>query len=136
RAAYAGSSETLQKYIGTVNDAAIKQAVFEQTGEKVTGTLTGQQRIIGLTALMMEKGADMAGQFARESGELAGQQVIAQANLKNLSDEIGAGVVPMMVKLFEAANKVIGGLQSLNDAMGGNLGQFAAYGAAGLAVVG
>lgn len=136
RAAYAGSSETLQKYIGTVNDAAIRQAYFEATGEKVTGTLSGQQRIIGLNTLMMQKGADMAGQFARESGELSGQQAIAAAQLKNLSDEIGAGVLPMLVKLFGVANKLISAFSSLNDVTGGNLGTFAAYGTAALATVG
>lgn len=126
RAAYAGSSETLQKYIGTVNDAAIKQAYFEETGERVTGTLTGQQRVIGINALMAEKGADMMGQFARESGEMAGQQAILEARLRNVADTLGEQVLPAFVEMGEMAIELSENIESLDnmfrDLTGGSRG--------------
>lgn len=135
-AAYAGSSETLQKYNVFVNDTNIKAAILSATGEKVTGTLTSQQRVMGINLLLMEQTADISGQWGRESGELAGQQAQLSANMQNLSDNIGRGVLPMLTELVGKGASVAGALASMDDATGGAIGRFAALGTGGLALVG
>lgn len=135
-AAYAGSSETLQKYNVFVNDTNIKQAILDETGKKVTGTLSSQERVMGINLLLMEQTADISGQWARESDGLAGQQAQLSANLQNLSDNIGRGVLPMLTKIVGTGAEVAGTLASMDDATGGAIGRFAALGAGGLALLG
>jgi hypothetical protein len=136
RAAYAGSSETLQKYNVFVNDANIKQAIFAATGEKITGVLTSKQRVMGIDLLLMEQTVDMQGQWARESNSLAGQQATLKANLENLRDGIGKGVLPVMNSLVGGLSKVAGGMSSLNPDMQKGVGTVAAYGTAAIGLAG
>jgi hypothetical protein len=134
--AYAGSTEVLRKYNIFLDDRTLKEAYARETGEQVTGTLTTQQRIIAINSELYRQGADMIGQWGRESGELSGQQAILRAELTNLSDEIGAGVLPMMVGIFGAVNKVVGAMGSMDAATNGMVGKFAALAVGGVALLG
>ena len=96
RSAFSGSVEVMRKYGIFLDDATLKQAYFEVSGEMVTGTLTGQQKVLAVNRELYRQGADMVGQFARESGELSGQVPIMTANLRNLGDQIGSGVLPAL----------------------------------------
>lgn len=102
QAAYAGSAETLQKYGIFAQETNLKNAIFAETGEKVTGMLTTQQRVMGINLLAMEKGAQISGQYARESDSLSGQQARLKANFTNMSDTIGKAVLPAVTSLAEA----------------------------------
>ena len=136
RAAYAGSSETLQKYNVFVNDANIKQAIFAATGEKLSGVLTSKQRVMGIDLLLMEQTVDMQGQWARESGSLAGQQATLKAELENLRDGIGAGVLPVMNTLVGGLAKVAGGFTKLNPELQKGIGTATAFGTAAIGLAG
>lgn len=136
RAAYAGSSETLQKYNVFVNDANIKAAIFSATGEKVTGVLTSQQRVMGINLLLTEQTVDMQGQWNRESGELAGQQAQLSANMKNLADNIGKGVLPMATSLVGVLNKAATAFAELSPETQATAGRLAAIGVIGVGLLG
>lgn len=133
---FAGSTEVGRKYNIFLDDATLKSAYFRETGEKVTGTLTAQQRIIATNSELYRQGADMIGQWGRESGELAGQQAQLRANLVNLGDAIGAGVLPMLTDVVGVANKAASAFSSLDPAVQKGIGRFAALGTAGIALVG
>jgi hypothetical protein len=133
RSAFSGSVEVMRKYGIFLDDATLKQAYFEVSGEMVTGTLTGQQKVLAVNKELYRQGADMIGQFGRESGELSGQIPILKANLRNLGDQIGSGVLPMLtgavsglVLMSEAAN----GVSPELAAAGGSLLAIAAAGSA------
>ncbi|MEM9515428.1 MAG: hypothetical protein AAGA42_11290, partial [Actinomycetota bacterium] len=136
QAGFAGSTEVLRKYNIFLDDATLKQAYFRETGEEVTGTLTAQQRIIATQSELYRQGADMIGQWNRESGELAGQQAQMTANLQNLGDTIGAGVLPHLTTFTSMLNDAAGGLASIDGATGGALGNFATIGVAVTALAG
>lgn len=136
QSAYAGSTEVLRKYNIFLDDQSLKQAYARETGEQVTGTLTTQQKILAINSELYRQGADMLGQWGRESGELAGQQATLSANLTNLSDKIGAGVLPMLTDVVGAAASTAGALASVDEATGGAVGRFAALGAAGVGLIG
>jgi hypothetical protein len=136
QAAFAGSTEVMRKYGIFLDDATLKSAYIRETGEKVTGTLTAQQKIVAINSEMYRQGADMIGQWGRESGELSGQQAILRAELTNLGDEIGAGVLPMLVSVMTTATGVVTAFSSLDSATNGLIGQFAGVGTVALAAGG
>lgn len=122
QSAYAGSSETLQKYGIFVNDTEIKQAIFNETGKKITGTLTAQERVLGINIKLMEKGADVAGQWSRESDSLQGQQARLKATMTNISDAIGRGVLPAFEKLAGVLNDNADALEDVAESAGEAIG--------------
>src|SRR5690606_22081634 len=128
---FAGSTEVGRKYNIFLDDATLKSAYFRETGEKVTGTLTAQQRIIATNSELFRQGADMIGQWSRESDGLAGQQAQLRANLINLGDAIGKGALPMLTNLVGAANKAATAFASLDPAVQSAIGRFGALGVAG-----
>lgn len=136
QAAFAGSTEVMRKYGIFLDDATLKTAYFRETGEKVTGTLTAQQKIVAINAEMYRQGGDMIGQWSRESGELQGQLATMRANLTNLSDEIGAGVLPHLMSLVSVSTSLISTLSSADSATNGLIGTIATFGVGALALGG
>jgi hypothetical protein len=134
--AYAGSTEVLRKYNIFLDDRTLKEAYARETGEEVSGTLTTQQKIIAVNSELYRQGADMLGQFGRESGELSGQQAILRSEMTNLSDNIGAGVLPMLVSVLGVATDVTGALSSMSPEAQAAAGQFVALGVAGIGIIG
>lgn len=95
RSGFSGSTEVMRKYGIFLTEGNLKQQFFNLTGEKVTGTLTAQQRVLATNSLLWEKGSKMVGQFERESDSLVGQTAILKAELQNLADNVGQGLLPM-----------------------------------------
>jgi hypothetical protein len=107
RSAFSGSVEVMRKYGIFLDDLTLKAAYFRETGHEVTGTMTGQQKVIAVNAELYRQGADMIGQFGRESATLAGQLPILKANLRNISDAVGAGVLPApVVRWWRSAQRL------------------------------
>jgi hypothetical protein len=94
RSGFSGSVEVMRKYGIFLDENSLKQSYFIQTGERVTGTLTAQQRVLATNAELFRQGEDMLGQFGRESDQLVGQVAILKAELKNLADGVGGGLLP------------------------------------------
>lgn len=91
-----GEAEPLRKFGILLDDATLKQAYFAETGEKVTGALTPQQKIIAANASIMEQSSIQQGDFARTSDGLANQQRILDANMANLGITIGTTLLPIV----------------------------------------
>lgn len=119
RAAFAGSTETVQKYNIFLNETELKAALFRATGEKVTGTLTAQQRVLATQTALLEQTADIQGQAAREAGGYARAEDNLRATLENTAASIGESTLPAMTQLLNAVSAGIGGIGDLNDATGG-----------------
>jgi hypothetical protein len=134
--AYAGASIPLRKYNIYLDEAGLKQAYLRETGEKVTGTLTAQQRIIAVHSEVVRQGADMWGQWDREINEANAQQVMLRANLQDLAAGIGQGVVPAMSDMLGGLNSVVTKVNELDPKILQGAGSFAAYGTAALGAVG
>ena len=101
-AALRGESEPIRKYGVLINDAALKQAYFEETGEEVKGTLTGQQRVIAANKLIWEQTADAQDDFTRTSGGLANSQRSLTATLDDVQAKIGQGLLPAVTEIVKA----------------------------------
>jgi len=132
---FAGSTEVLRKYNIFLDDASLKAAVFRETGEEVTGTLTTQQKIIAINSELYRQSADAQGQWARESDGLIAQQAQLKAELENLQATIGAGVLPVVNELVGTLTNAAAAFNSLDPAVQSGVGTFATY-ATGVAGVG
>lgn len=133
---FAGQTEVLRKYNVYLDDAGLKQAYFKQTGEKVTGTLTAQQRIVAINAELWRQTADQQGQAAREAGGFQRAQDNLKATLENAAASIGKSVLPMVTGLVQGITTGIGALGAFNDATGGLVGQMGMLAVAGGGTVG
>lgn len=122
-----GEAEPIRKYGVLMDDAAMKQAIFEQTGKKVTGTLTPQQKVLAAQALILKQTSDAQGDFARTSDGLANSQRTLEAAMADLKSQVGAGLLPAMTSLVSAIAPVAGSLAEplgkVADAVGGALSQ-------------
>lgn len=136
RSAFSGSVEVMRKYGIFLDDLTLKAAFFRETGHKVTGTMTGQQKVIAVNAELYRQGADMIGQFGRESATLAGQLPILKANLRNISDAVGAGVLPALTGTVTMLGKVAASAADANPELLKFAGAMGTAGVAALASVG
>jgi hypothetical protein len=136
RSGFSGSVEVMRKYGIYLDEHSLKNAYFQLTGERVTGTLTAQQRVLSTNAELFRQGADMLGQFERESDSLVGQTNILKAELKNLADNIGEGVLPYMTAAVTVAGDLAQAFNGLSGAQKKAIGGFATLGVGAIALVG
>lgn len=132
RAAFAGSTETVQKYNIFLNETELKAALFRATGEQVTGVLTAQQRVLATQAALLEQTADIQGQAAREAGSLQRAEDNLRASFENTAASIGTSTLPAVTGLVNGLSSGVGAVGSLNDATGGLVGGFLLVGTAAL----
>lgn len=98
--AFRGERDPIEQFGILLNDASVKAAYFRKTGEEVNGTLTTQQNIVGTLAALQEQSATATGAFAKESDQLANQEQILNARLKDLRLTIGEKLLPITIQFF------------------------------------
>jgi len=119
-AALRGESEPLRRYGILLDDASMRQKALELGIISTTkNALTPQQKILAAQALIFEQSSDAQGDFERTSGSLANQQRILQAELENVTIEIGQKLLPIAVKFATFANdKLVPAIKLAADAFG------------------
>ena len=136
QSAFAGQTEVVRKYGIFLDESTLKAAYFRETGEKVTGTLTAQQRIIATNAALWAQTGDIQGQAAREADGFARQLDNLKASFENTAASVGRSVLPAVTSLVKFVGNGINAFGRLNEATGGVVGKLALFGTAGLGVVG
>jgi hypothetical protein len=126
-----GETEPLKRFNIFLNDAALKQEFFALTGEKVTGVLTQQQKVVAANSLIFKQASDATGDFERTSDSLANQQRTLQADLENLKTEIGQGLLPVFQTVVGAVGGVVGAFGQLSPAAQDTIGKLAGFGVIG-----
>ncbi len=121
--AYSGSTEVMQKYQVSLNDQVLKQTLFNETGEKVVGTLTTQQKAMAIQIALTEQTATMQGQWNREIDSNESKQAMFKARLDDLAASIGQGVVPVMSTMLDGLNTAVAAFESLPEPMKKMIGQ-------------
>lgn len=122
-----GEAEPIRKYGVLMDDASMKQAIFEKTGKQVTGTLTPQQKVLAAQAIILKQTADAQGDFARTSDGLANSQRTLEAALGDMKAQVGQGLLPAITSLVQAlapiATSLAKPLGDVATALGGALKQ-------------
>jgi hypothetical protein len=135
-AALRGESEPIRRYGVMLNDAALKQAAMTMGIYDGKGALTAQQKVLAAQKAILEQTSDAQGDFARTSDGLANKQRILKAEIENLKNGIGAGLLPMVQTMVGAASDAVGVFGSLDPAVQSTIGEFAGFGVAAVGLVG
>lgn len=98
-AAFRGEYDAVQRFVPTINAAAVEQKALAMTGKKTTKELTAQEKAIAVQKLLLEGAGKATGDFARTSGGLANKQRILAAKVENLKAKLGNALLPIVTKV-------------------------------------
>lgn len=120
-AAFRGEYDALQRFVPTINAAAVEQRALEMTGKTSTKMLTDQDKALAVNALMMEGAGAAAGDFSRTSDGLANKQRIQSAQWADLTAKIGSGLLPVMLAVTSfITGTLIPGIEAVTGWLGRN----------------
>lgn len=114
-AAFRGEYDALQRYVPTINAAAVEHKALEMGLAGSTKELTAQGKALAVYQLMMDDAGDARGDFARTADDLANSERIVAAEFQNSRARLGMELVPV----YEAATKVVGGFLDVVDEIPG-----------------
>jgi len=123
-AAFRGEYDAVQKFVPTINAAAVEQEGLRLKLAGSTKELTAQDKAVATQSLLMSGAGKAVGDFAKTSGGLANQQRILKAQFADSKAELGQGLLPIATKFFTFLNQR--GIPALKEVSGG----FRAFGAA------
>ena len=89
-----GQAEPLRKFGVFLDDATLKNALFEATGEKVTGTLTTQQKMMAAYNAILGQTTIQQGDYIKYQDTLGNQLKTVSKEFQNLSTDIGLMLIP------------------------------------------
>lgn len=134
-AAFRGEADPAERFGLSLNQTAVNAKAVELGLARSTGSVDANAKAQATLALITEQSADAQGQFAREADTAAGKQARLSASFENLKAAIGEGALPVFEAFTDVASKGVGAFQAVDDATGGLVGKFAAFGSVA-AVVG
>lgn len=94
QAAFRGEYDAVQRFVPTINAAAVEMKALELTGKAMTKELTAQDKALAAYTLIIENAGQATGDFDRTSGSLANQMRTAKAELENAAASIGSVLIP------------------------------------------
>lgn len=104
-AAFRGEYDALQRFVPTINGAAVEMEAMRQTGKKTTKELTAQEKALAVNTLMMKGAGDAAGDFDRTNDSLANRMRTAQAATEDFTSRIGSKLLPVVLDAWDAFDR-------------------------------
>ncbi len=124
-AAFRGEYDSLQRFVPTINAAAVQQRAMADSGKETAAALTDAEKATATYALMIEGAGAALDDFDRTGDSAANRQRVLAANFENLKASIGEGALPVLEQIVGVASGGIDVFEGLNDATGGFLGKAA-----------
>lgn len=118
-AAFRGEYDAVQRFVPTINAAAVEQQALAMGLAGTSKELTAQDKAMATYTLLMQGAGKAQGDFARTSDGLANQQRILKAQLQDLSAELGNALIPMLTRAGSVIIPVVTGVSDLADKVGG-----------------
>lgn len=106
-AATRGEYDSLQKLIPNINAARVQSQALAMTGKTVVASLTEQEKVAAVLAIIQQDAARASGDFERTSDGLANSQRILAAEYDNLRAELGTGLLPIMTRLVQVGTDAV-----------------------------
>lgn len=120
-AAFRGEYDAVQKFVPTLNAAAVQTEALRATGKKSVKDLTDQEKATATYALMLKGAGKASGDFARTEDSLANRRRIASAQWADIKAKIGAGLVPIISNLTSiVSTSLLPALSTMADFIGRN----------------
>jgi hypothetical protein len=114
QSALTGEYEPLKRYGIVINDAALQAEYFAETGHKVKGSLTAQQKQQATLGLIMKNGAIISGDYARNADGATNSQKTMTAQIKDAATAIGTILLPYATKLVQWVTDLVDKFKSLS----------------------
>lgn len=76
------------------------QAALAKASAGSATALTNEQKALATYSLIMRQTTSQQGAFAKNSGDLAGQEQILKAQIKDLQEELGTALIPQLERLL------------------------------------
>lgn len=114
-AAFRGEYDSVQRFIPTINAAAVETKALAMTGKENADQLTAQEKALATQTLMMEGAGAAMGDFARTSDGLANKQRILSAQWTDAKDKLGTALLPVLSKVTGAFSGIIQSLAGGGD---------------------
>lgn len=102
-----GEMDPLEKYGVSLKATSVSAKAVEMGLVDAEGKVTDYGKAQATMALIMEQSADAQGTFARESGTVAGQSAILSAQFKDLQADLGAKLLPIIIKVTAVLTKML-----------------------------
>jgi hypothetical protein len=93
-----GQAEPLRKFGVFLDDATLKNALFEATGEKVEGTLSTQQKMMAAYNAILGQTTLQQGDFVKYQDTLGNQLKTISTEFDNLTKDIGLMLIPAITE--------------------------------------
>lgn len=106
--AFRGEYDAVQKFVPTINAAAVEQKALAMTGKDTAKALTAQEKALAVNALLFEGAGKAAGDFARTSDSAANKQKVLRARFQDTAASLGQALLPI-------GEKVLGWLAGLAE---------------------
>ena len=123
RSGLAGETESLRAFGIDVSSATVEAYALSEGITDNVKTMTEAEKVQARYGVIMRATATYAGDFANTSDSVANSQRILKAEIQNLSDEIGVGLLPFMQAGIGAASDMMSVFQNLDGATKGMVGQ-------------
>lgn len=102
-----GQAEPLRKFGVFLTDAKMKNEIFEQTGKKVTGTLSDQQKMMAAYGIIMKSTTIQQGDFVKYQDTFGNKVKTITKDFENLQGQIGQQLIPVLEEVLPAVQALI-----------------------------
>jgi hypothetical protein len=93
-----GQAEPLRVFGVFLDDLSLKNELFQITGEKVTGTLTSQQKMVAAYSQILRDTTVQQGDFVKYQETLGNQLKIVDKEFQNIVRDIGMMLIPVVAE--------------------------------------
>jgi hypothetical protein len=115
-AAFRGEYDAVQKFVPTINAAAVETKALAMTHKASAKELTANEKAMATYQLMLEGAGAAQGDFERTSDGLANKQRIQAAEWENMQVAIGQKLLPVKMALTDfIMTKLLPALQVLGE---------------------
>ena len=118
QAAFRGEYDAVQRFVPTINAAAVEQKALEMGLAGSTKELTAQHKALATERLLMEGAGKAMGDFDRTSDGLANRQRILKAKLEDVKGTIGSALIPAALGAMDAMTKFGGAAKEAFESSG------------------
>lgn len=101
-AAFRGEFDSVQRFVPTINAAAVAEAAMAMTGKTATAMLTEQDKALATNKLLMEGAGKALGDFGNTSTGTANSMKIIKASLEDAAVTLGEKLLPIVEPLISA----------------------------------
>ena len=107
QSAFRGEYDALQRYIPTINAAAVQEQALAMSHKATAKELTNLEKALAAQAIIVRDAGAAVGDFERTSGELANQKRILAAQIMNVKAKLGEHLIPAVTQIYRGMNEWI-----------------------------